>query len=159
MILALLIKAVGLEGASDGIEYFFTPDLSMMSKLKTWFEAFTQMFFSLTLGFGTMILFGSLNPLFFNTVWDAMMFCLIDAIVSIISGVMVFSIIGHVAHEQNRIFSNTEMEAVARRDPTLPYVAFAQGMNLFPDMPQVRVKRKCRNTREFFKLTINLLPS
>ncbi|MBE7324532.1 sodium-dependent transporter [Nocardioides sp. Y6] len=57
--LALVIRALFLPGAMDGLEEFFTPDWAALREPGVWAAAFGQIFFSLSIGFGIMITYSS----------------------------------------------------------------------------------------------------
>ena len=58
-------------------------------------DAATQMFFTLSLGFGALIAFASYMPERNNCVIDAYIVVLINCFTSIFAGVVVFSILGY----------------------------------------------------------------
>lgn len=58
---ALLIRAVTLEGAVDGILFFVTPKWDVLWKPTVWYAAITQCFFSLSVCFGPIINYSSYN--------------------------------------------------------------------------------------------------
>lgn len=53
--IALVIQSLTLNGASTGLNAFFTPDWSALGDLSVWIAAVGQIFFSLSVGFGIMI--------------------------------------------------------------------------------------------------------
>lgn len=61
IIIAILIKATTLEGAGKGIKYFITPEWEKLYSPSVWYNAVTQLFFSLSVGMGTIMMFSSYN--------------------------------------------------------------------------------------------------
>ena len=61
-------------------------------------DAATQIFFSLSLGFGALIAFASYNPLHNNIMRDAYIVVLMDCGTAVFGGIVVFSILGHRHH-------------------------------------------------------------
>ena len=57
--LALVVQALTLDGAADGLNAFFTPDWGALTEAGVWVAAFGQIFFSLSIGFGIMITYAS----------------------------------------------------------------------------------------------------
>ena len=57
--LALVVQALTLDGATDGLDAFFTPDWGALTEGGVWIAAFGQIFFSLSIGFGIMITYAS----------------------------------------------------------------------------------------------------
>lgn len=66
ILIALLVRALTLEGAMDGILFFVKPQFSMLLKPKVWYNAVTQSFFSLSVCFGSIISYSSHNKLYHN---------------------------------------------------------------------------------------------
>lgn len=63
---ALLIRAVTLEGAGDGIKYLITPRWESLMNSDTWVEGTTQIFFGYSVGVGTLPALGSFNRFHHN---------------------------------------------------------------------------------------------
>lgn len=61
VLLILLLRAVTLPGAMDGIIYFFKPQWRELLNPLVWYAAVTQVFFSLAICFGTLITYASYN--------------------------------------------------------------------------------------------------
>lgn len=62
----LLVRAVTLPGAADGIIYFLKPQWNEILNPKVWYAAVTQVFFSLSVCFGNIIMFSSYNKFTHN---------------------------------------------------------------------------------------------
>lgn len=61
IMLALLARAVTLEGAMKGIVFFIKPNWSKIFEPEVWYAAVTQCFFSLGVCFGGLITYSSYN--------------------------------------------------------------------------------------------------
>lgn len=61
IMITLLIKALTLEGAIDGIWFFIKPDWNKLFEAKVWYEAVIQCFFSLAICFGDVLMYASFN--------------------------------------------------------------------------------------------------
>nr|XP_039265171.1 sodium- and chloride-dependent transporter XTRP3A-like [Styela clava]XP_039265172.1 sodium- and chloride-dependent transporter XTRP3A-like [Styela clava] len=96
-----LIRGLTLPGASDGVAYLFSPDLSVLAQPRVWLDAATQIFFSLGLAFGGVIAFASYNPLKQDCQRDALIIALTNSFTSIYASLVIFSILGFRAYEQN----------------------------------------------------------
>lgn len=57
----LLVRALTLPGAFDGIIYFIKPQWKEIIKPKVWYAAVTQCFFSLAICFGNITMYSSFN--------------------------------------------------------------------------------------------------
>lgn len=62
----LLFRAVTLPGAVDGILYFITPQWSELLNPKVWYAAVSQVFFSLAICFGGIVMYSSFNKFSHN---------------------------------------------------------------------------------------------
>lgn len=58
---ALLIRAVTLEGAVNGIIFFIKPNWQKLFEPGVWYAAVTQCFFSLSVCFGGVVMYSSYN--------------------------------------------------------------------------------------------------
>lgn len=86
----LMIYSVTLPGAVDGIKYFLVPDFSGINSFsdisKIAINAMGQVFFSLSLGMGTLITYGSYLPKKSGLVSNTIMVVTLDTAIAIISG-------------------------------------------------------------------------
>ncbi len=57
--LVLVVRALFLPGAGQGLEALFAPDWQALTETSVWAAAFGQIFFSLSVGFGIMITYAS----------------------------------------------------------------------------------------------------
>lgn len=115
----LLVRACTLEGAGVGIRYFFEPDFGALLKPKVWYAAVSQCFFSLTIGLGAVIVFSSYNSFSNNIYRDAMIISSLDTVTSIISGVIVFGVVGNVATITGRNVTD-----VMKAGPALTFITY-----------------------------------
>ncbi|KAF3691428.1 Sodium- and chloride-dependent transporter XTRP3 [Channa argus] len=92
-----LIRGVTLHGAINGVKYMFTPKMEQLANPTTWINAATQIFFSLGLGFGSLIAFASYNQYNNNFERQAIVVSLINSGTSIFASVVTFAIYGFKA--------------------------------------------------------------
>ncbi|NLX65457.1 MAG: sodium-dependent transporter [Bacteroidales bacterium] len=89
LLVVLAIRAITLDGAGAGLNFLFKPDWSQV-KSTLFLDAMGQAFFSLSLGMGCMITYGS----YFNDntplVKTAVQVSLLDTLVAILAGVVIF---------------------------------------------------------------------
>ncbi|XP_069028137.1 sodium- and chloride-dependent transporter XTRP3-like [Embiotoca jacksoni] len=92
-----LIRGITLHGAINGVKYMFTPKMEHLANPTTWINAATQIFFSLGLGFGSLIAFASYNQYNNNFERQAIVVALINSGTSIFASIVTFSIYGFKA--------------------------------------------------------------
>ncbi|XP_042526991.1 sodium- and chloride-dependent transporter XTRP3A [Dipodomys spectabilis] len=97
VLIIYLIRGLTLHGATNGLLYMFTPKLDMLVNPKTWINAATQIFYSLGLGFGSLIAFASYNDPTNNCQKHAIIVSLINSSTSIFASIVTFSIYGFKA--------------------------------------------------------------
>jgi neurotransmitter:Na+ symporter, NSS family len=89
IILFIAGRAITLEGAGEGIEYYLSPDFSKINS-KVIMMAMGQAFFSLGVGWGLMITFGSYLDKKSNIIQSAGWIVGMDTMVALLAGLMVF---------------------------------------------------------------------
>lgn len=62
ILVVLMIRAVTLPGAGEGIRFMFAPNFAALSDPLTWFNALAQALFSLSLLGSTLVIYGSYLP-------------------------------------------------------------------------------------------------
>ncbi len=72
-------------GAKEGIVRYLKPDFSRLADPKVWIDAYSQIFFTLSLGFGIMAAYASYLPRKADINFNASMACLIDTVVSLVA--------------------------------------------------------------------------
>ncbi|XP_025947538.1 sodium- and chloride-dependent transporter XTRP3 isoform X1 [Apteryx rowi] len=97
VLIIYLIRGLTLHGAVNGLIYMFTPKLEQLANPKAWISAATQIFFSLGLGFGSLIAFASYNEPSNNCERHAIVVSLINSATSIFASIVTFSIYGFKA--------------------------------------------------------------
>ena len=85
----VIVRSVTLEGAGAGIDYYLNPDFSKITG-KTILAALGQAFFSMSIGWGIMITYGSYLSKDSNIVDSGLWVGFLDAGVALLGGLMVF---------------------------------------------------------------------
>lgn len=88
----LVVKGLTLDKASDALKFLFTPDWSALTP-SAFIIALGQSFFTLSLGQGTMITYGSYLGSKDNLLKSCIPVVLMDTLVSILSAIAVFTIV------------------------------------------------------------------
>lgn len=91
-----LIRSLMLEGAAEGLKYMMTPDLKRLYDPNVWLEAATQIFYSMGLGFGGLIAFGSYNPQKNNCKKDVIWLSFCNLLTSLYTAVVIFCVLGYM---------------------------------------------------------------
>jgi len=128
----LIIRALTLDGASDGLRLFLIPEWEALANPKLWLAAFSQVFFSLSLAFGIMIAYGSLNKRNTEITKSALWIAGGNFAVSIMSGLVVFGTLGYMALQQG-----VAVNEVVAGGPGLVFVVFPEAINLLPALNSV----------------------
>lgn len=89
LIVIMDIRAVTLAGASEGLEFLFKPDFSKLDTNSV-LEALGQAFFSLSIGMGTLITYGSYINKKQNLTTTAINVSVADTFIAILAGVAIF---------------------------------------------------------------------
>ena len=89
IIIILDIRAVTLEGAGEGLRFLFHPDFSKLS-FEGVLSALGHAFFSLSLGMGTLITYGSYVQKDNNLVNTAIQVTAADTLIAILAGIAIF---------------------------------------------------------------------
>jgi len=94
MILSLVAYSLTLPDAMTGVKYYLVPDFSELT-LKTIGGALRQAFFSLSLGMGALITYGSYLSKQENIVASAAYITLFDVGIAFIAGLMMFPLVAY----------------------------------------------------------------
>lgn len=89
LLLGMAIRSVTLEGASAGLEFLFKPDFSKID-LGVFMGALGQALFSLSLGMGAMITYGSYLQRTEKLPWAAVAVAFSDTGIALLAGVIIF---------------------------------------------------------------------
>uniref|UniRef100_H2ZMI0 Uncharacterized protein n=1 Tax=Ciona savignyi TaxID=51511 RepID=H2ZMI0_CIOSA len=93
----VLVRCVTLNGATSGVLYLFVPsDLMQFASPKLWKDAIGQVFITLMTSWGGLITWSSYNRFYNKYHVDAAVLIPIAPMLSILSAVSVFGVIGHL---------------------------------------------------------------
>ncbi|XP_059833417.1 sodium- and chloride-dependent neutral and basic amino acid transporter B(0+)-like isoform X6 [Hypanus sabinus] len=156
----LLIRGLTLEGAHKGIEFYIgsqtdfskladtekmkktttvkttqagtesRPTVAKEPRAQVWKDAATQIFYSLAVGWGSLITLSSYNKFHNNCYRDTITVCVVNCSTSVFAGFAIFSILGHMAHVQNKPVSE-----VAQSGFGLVFIAYPEALAQLPWAP------------------------
>ncbi|HEB74804.1 MAG TPA: sodium-dependent transporter [Nitrospirae bacterium] len=123
----LVLWSLTLEGAMSGVRAYLTPDFSILSDPKVWIDAYSQIFFTLSLGFGIMIAYASYLPDKANITRGALLTAFINSGYSLFAGFAVFSVLGFMAASKGEPLSEVVSQSIG-----LAFVAYPKAVSLMP---------------------------
>jgi NSS family neurotransmitter:Na+ symporter len=101
ILVIMLIRGLTLPGALEGVNYYLTPDFKALLRPGVWLAAYGQVFFSLSLGMGTLIVYSSYLSPKCDIANNAVITSLADSGTSFFAGFGVFSVVGYLAQAMN----------------------------------------------------------
>jgi NSS family neurotransmitter:Na+ symporter len=116
ILIGLIVYSLTLTNAMSGVEFYLIPNLDNITS-RTIFDALRQAFFSLSLGMGCLITYGSYVTKDQNIVKSAAIISLADTSVAFLAGLMVFPL----------VFS---MGATPTQGPPLIFIVLTQAFQL-----------------------------
>ncbi len=93
MMIVLIFRGLTLPNGIQGVFFLFTPDFSVMSDPDVWRGAFSQMFFTLSLGFGIMTAYASYLPKKSDDLKNASTISLMNCSFEFIAGLAIFALL------------------------------------------------------------------
>src|SRR5690606_9217704 len=92
-----------------------------------WMAAITQIFFTLSLGFGVMIAYASYRDSTCDIVQCALITSLADVGIALTAGLVVFTTLGYMSQSEG-----VPLAELAASGPGLAFVVFPKALNLIP---------------------------
>lgn len=89
LLIVLAVRSCTLPGAKEGLNFYLKPDFSKIDR-STFLTALGQAFFSLSLGMGIMITYGSYVSKDENIPHAVAQVCTLDSVVALLAGLVVF---------------------------------------------------------------------
>lgn len=123
----IVIRAVTLPGALDGLEAFFAPDWSMITDGSVWVAAYGQIFFSLSIAFAIMITYASYLPKKADITNNAFITGFANSSFELLAGIGVFAALGFMANETGQLVSDVATGGVG-----LAFMVFPEIISQMP---------------------------
>ncbi|BFZ01495.1 hypothetical protein BsWGS_04533 [Bradybaena similaris] len=101
ILITLAVRGLILDGSREGVLMYLVPEPGKIYSKRVWDEAAQQVFFTLTASYGGLIALARYNEFHYNIFRDIIVISVVDIIVSLSLGVMMFSYIGFVAKKKH----------------------------------------------------------
>lgn len=120
ILLGIIVYSLTLPNAMSGVKFYLVPEFSEL-KVQTVVDALKQSFFSLSLGMGALITYGSYLSKIENIPSSARVISLADTSVAFFAGLMVFPLVHFLAFKLN-----IEPQQIGTSGPPLIFVVLPQ---------------------------------
>jgi NSS family neurotransmitter:Na+ symporter len=127
ILLVFVARGLTLPGALEGLRYYLTPNFSALLNYRVWLHAYSQVFFSLTIGFGVQMTYASFLPRDSDVVNNAFLVSLADAATAFVGGFAVFATLGYYSHQ-----TGLPVCDVVQSGPQLAFVTYPTIIRLLP---------------------------
>ncbi|MDC3412352.1 sodium-dependent transporter [Aquibacillus sp. 3ASR75-11] len=123
----IVIRAVTLPGAMDGLDAFFKPDWSTITDGSVWVAAYGQIFFSLSIAFAIMITYSSYLPKKSDITNNAFITGFANSSFELLAGIGVFAALGFMASQ-----SGVAVSEVVQGGVGLAFMVFPEIISQMP---------------------------
>lgn len=123
----IVIRAVTLPGALEGLDAFFKPDWSRITEGSVWIAAYGQIFFSLSIAFAIMLTYSSYLPKKSDITNNAFITGFANSSFELLAGIGVFGVLGFMASQ-----SSQPIEDVVDGGVGLAFMVFPEIISQMP---------------------------
>ena len=131
ILVLLLISALGMSGSSEALAFIFRPNFAEL-KPTSLLEALGHSFFTLSLGMGAMITYGSYISRSQSIVKASLVIVVLDTLIALVATVIMFSVIFSVAGMPEQVSGTGTVGMLFISLPELFYTAMPFGKILGP---------------------------
>ncbi|MDO4250972.1 MAG: sodium-dependent transporter [Moraxella sp.] len=124
----MVVQAISLPGATQGLEAFFTPDWKEMADPKVWLAAYGHVFFSMSIGFGIMVTYASYLKKNANLTGSGLVVGFANSSFELLAGIGIFSVLGFMAQA-----SGVPVKEVVSGGIGLAFIAFPKIISTMGD--------------------------
>ncbi len=93
LMVLLAVRGLSLDGGVDGMWRLFEPELAAMGRVEVWQGAVSQIFFSLSIGFGVMTTYASYLPRRSDPANGAMVISMLNCAFELVAGLALFALL------------------------------------------------------------------
>lgn len=126
--MVLVVRALFLPGAAEGLNSFFTPNWAALRDPAVWIAAYSQIFFSLSVAFGIMLTYSSYLKKKTDITSTAFVAGFANSSFEILAGIGVFATLGYMATQRG--VGVNEIEGIT--GPILSFVTFPEIISMMP---------------------------
>ncbi len=127
IIVVMVVRGLTLPGAMEGIKFYLTPDFSVLLNPKVWLAAYGQIFFTLSLAMGTLIVYASYLHEESDITVNAFLTSIANCLTSFIAGFAVFSTLGYLAQTLGVSVKDVTTSGIG-----LAFVTYPMAISLLP---------------------------
>jgi NSS family neurotransmitter:Na+ symporter len=127
IIVVMVVRGLTLPGAMEGIKFYLTPDFSVLLNPKVWLAAYGQIFFTLSLAMGTLIVYASYLHEESDITVNAFLTSIANCLTSFIAGFAVFSTLGYLAQALGVSVKDVTASGIG-----LAFVTYPMAISLLP---------------------------
>ncbi|WP_059105874.1 sodium-dependent transporter [Shouchella shacheensis] len=127
MFLIIVIRALTLDGALDGLNAFFEPNWEAMAAPGVWIAAYGHIFFSLSIGFAIMITYSSYLPKKTDLNNSGFIMAFSNSSFELLAGIGVFAALGFMAAT-----AGVAVDEVVASGIGLAFIVFPEIVNNMP---------------------------
>lgn len=120
VLVVIFVLTLG-EGVAEGLKFYLIPDFSEITG-KSILAAMGQAFYSLSLGMGAMIVYGSYTGKEINIVKSTTMICIFDTLIALLAGMAIFPAVFHFASIEGISATDLKLDGIMLMFSTLPKV-------------------------------------
>jgi len=130
ILVIMVIRGLTLPGAIEGLKFYLTPNFSVLLNARVWLAAYGQIFFTLSLAMGTMIVYSSYLPRKSDIANNSFIVSLANCGTSFFAGFAVFSILGYLAQAMG-----VGVPEVTKSGLGLAFITYPTAIRLLPFIP------------------------
>lgn len=130
LLAVMAARSAFLPGAIDGMSYFVTPKFDALLNPSVWAAAASQTVLALGLAMGQMVAYASRKRDDTGLTRSAVAICLSVLIVSVLSGLVTFGMMGFLAQEKGVAIEDLKLESIS-----LAFVSFPMAISKLPLAP------------------------